>query len=121
GIGGIDVVVLPEPVEGEGDRKDEENRDDVELERDRPAADERDRGQDGQLESDREQALARDAAAQLGLVRGGLLRRGAEVDREKCGREVERLQPARIDLRREIVALRIVDIRAESGVMIEMP
>src|SRR5664279_1125605 len=121
GIGRVDVVVLAEAVEGEGDGEDEKDRDDVELERDAPATDECDSGKDAELEDDREKALAGDAAAQVGLVGRGLFRRGAEVDRKKRRCEVKRFEPARVLLRREIVALGIVDRRAEGGVMIEMP
>src|SRR5437868_7965080 len=47
----------------------------------------------------------------LPILRRGLARRGAEVDREERGREVERLQPARVALRREVMPLRIVGDR----------
>src|SRR6266542_4263650 len=107
-IGGIDVVVLPDAVQGEGNRKDEEDRDDVELEGDPPAAGERDDAEDAEVERDRGETLAGDAALQLRLVRHCLLLRGAEVDREERGSEVEELQPARVALRGEPVPLRIV-------------
>ena len=68
-IGGIDVVMLPEAIEREGDGEDEEDRDDVQLERDQPAADERDGEQHAELKRDRRQALARDAFAKLRFVR----------------------------------------------------
>ena len=68
GIGGIDVVVLAEAVEREGDREDEEDRDDVELPRDRPAAEVNAiAASTPRWESDRDRSFARDALAQLRL------------------------------------------------------
>src|SRR5207244_12159322 len=105
----------PDGAEREGDGEDGEDGHGVELEGDPPAADERNDREHAELEDDRGDALARDAALQLRLVRRRLLLRGAEVDREERRREVEELEPARVALRRKPVPLRVFLVRAEDG------
>ena len=50
-----------------------------------------------------------------------LAARGAEIDWEERRRAVQQLEPARVDLRRQMMPLRIVDVRSELGVVIEVP
>src|SRR5438105_7277706 len=113
--------MLTETIEREGNREDEENRNHIQLERDEPSADARDERKHPELKRNRDPALARDALAQLRLVRRVLFSSGAEVDREQRRREIERLEPARVAFWREVVTLRVLFVRSETGVMIEMP
>src|SRR5207244_992469 len=93
----------------------------VELPRDHPPAHPGDRREDAELKDDRRPSLALDRALQRRLVRAVLPRSGTEVDRKKRRREVQRLQPSGVAFWREPVAFRILFVRSESGVMIEMP
>ena len=62
-----------------------------------------------------------DGPLQLGRIGDGLLPCGAEIDREERRRGIQQLEPAGIDLRRQVMALRIVLVGTELGVVIEVP
>ena len=122
GIGRIDVVVLAEPVQREGDREDEEDREQVGARR-RAARRRTSRSARAPRGARRSTTLRSNAIAllQLGGIGRALPPRGAEVDREQRRRSVQQLVPARVDLRRQVMPLGIVFVRAELGVVIEMP
>src|SRR5438067_12526610 len=113
--------MLPEAIEGESDRKDEKDRHDVEFPRNPRTADDRNGGQNRELKKNRCVSLAPDQLLQLRFVRDGLFFCGPKINRKECRSEVERLEPTRVFLRREVVALRILFVRPEGGVMIEVP
>ena len=73
------------------------------------------------MRGDRHLPLHADRPLQLDGIGRRLPPRGAEVDREQRRRRVQQLVPARVHLRRQVVALRIVLVRPELGVMIEVP
>jgi hypothetical protein len=83
GIRRIDVVVLSEPVQREGDRKDEEDRDDARAQRRVEPEGVPDERHDRQVEDHRQPPLARDRALERRRIRGRLTPRGAEIDREE--------------------------------------
>ena len=117
----IDVVVLPETVQRERDRKHEEHRDDIRAQR-RGAPGERPyERKHCQVRRDRHLALERDAPLQRLRICRAFLPRRAEIDREERRRAVQQLEPARIDRGRQVMALRIVFVRPELRVVIEMP
>src|SRR4029077_11894500 len=99
----------------------EEDRNGIERPGDPPPTDPGDCAEDRELKDDCGDALTGNASLHLALVRASFQSRRAEIDRKERRREVEELQPARIDLGREIVSLRISLFRSELGVVIEMP
>ena len=99
--------MLAEAIERERDREDEEDRDDIELECNPPSGDEHDRDENRQLKDDRGETFAGDARAQFRFVSGRFFCRGTKVNRKKRRSEVEELQPAHVDFRREVMPLRI--------------
>ena len=120
-VGGIDVVVLAEPVQRERDRKDEEYGDDTGTDGNGCAEEIPQQREGRQVEPHRQPALTPDGALQIRRIRGGFEARSAEVDREQRGRRIEQLQPARIDLRRQVGALGVVLVGSELGVVIQVP
>src|SRR6059036_3681312 len=74
-----------------------------------------------EMGNDRYASLDRDLPLQVDRIAGALLPRGAEVDPKQRRRAVQQFVPARVDLRRQVMPLRIVLGRSELGVMIEMP
>ena len=61
------------------------------------------------------------APLQVGRIGRRLAPRRAEVNREQRRRAVQQLVPARVDLRRQVMPLRIVLVGPELGVVIEVP
>ena len=120
-IGGVDVVVLAEAVQRERDREDEEDREKVGARRGGAARQRPDQREHREMRRDRHLALERDAPLQAGRIGRALLPRGAEVDRKQRRRAVEQLEPAGVDLRRQVMPLGVVLVGAELRVVIEMP
>ena len=73
------------------------------------------------MKQDRQRPFQTDRSLKLRRIARCFARRGAEVNRKKRRREVEKLQPSLIDLRRKIMSLRIFFGVAEAGVVIEVP
>ncbi len=121
GVVGIDVVVLAEAIQRKRDRKHEEHGDDVGAQRRRAAGERPDEGERRQVRRDRHPALERDALLQRIRIRRTLPARRAEINREQDRRAVQQLVPPRVDLRRQMMTLRIVFVRSELRVVIEMP
>ena len=121
GIGGIDVVVLTEPVQRERDREDEEDRDDVGARAAPPPANVQISASTVRCAAIDTLRSSGDALLQRGRIGRALLPRRAEIDREQRRRAVQQLEPARVDLRRQVMPLGIVFVGSELGVMIEMP
>src|SRR5512140_824220 len=121
GLFGHDVVVLPEAVEGERGREDEQDRNGVQPQESRGAAEKADRRGGEEVQADGGESLAANPPLERFRVRRGFDARGAEIDREERGRRIEELEPSRVLLRREVRALRVVREGTELGVVIEMP
>src|SRR5512143_2438181 len=113
--------MLPEAVQRERDRKDEEVGDEVHAREHPPAAGQDDPGHYGDVKGDRRAPLPGNAALKLRGVARGFLARSAEVDREERRREVEELVPGLVDLRRQVVPLGVRDRVPELRVMREVP
>ena len=79
------------------------------------------RREDGQVAGDCQPPLPRDGAADVGRIAGRFATGGPEIDRDQRRREVERLEPARVPLRREPVALRVRLGVSELGMVVEVP
>src|SRR5207249_9417662 len=75
----------------------------------------------GEMCERRDAPLRRNLPLQRLRIGRALPARGAEIDREERRRAVEQLVPACVGLRRQMMALRIVVVGPELGVMIEMP
>src|SRR5450755_3902161 len=76
GVRRIDVVVLPEAIEGKGNREDQKDRDDVKLPGQEPAAEGGNRGEKRQLKGDGDEPFGGDPLAKLRGIRGRFLRGG---------------------------------------------
>src|SRR6185436_20117493 len=117
----IDVVMLAEPVQGEGDRKHEEDRNDTGPKRGIETEEIPESDQGSQMGSDRHLALPTDRVLEVGRIGRRLATRRTEIDRKERGRAVQQLVPPLVHLRREVGALRIVFVRPQFSMMIEMP
>src|SRR5688572_17861845 len=73
------------------------------------------------MRDERQLALERDAALEIGWISRRFPPRGAEVNREQHGRAIEELVPTLVDLRRQVRALGVVLVGAQLRVMVQMP
>src|SRR5664280_1726648 len=121
GLAGHDVVMLPEAVEGERGREDEEHGHRIKPQEARGPAEKADRRRRQKVQADGREALTADSPLERLGIRGGLHPGGAEVDREEHGGRVKQLQPPHVPFRREVRTLRVVRGRAELGMVIEVP
>ena len=79
----IDVVVLAEAVQGERNRENEEDRNNVCAHRRGAARERPDQREHRQVRDDRDAALERDAPLERGGIGRAFLPRGPEVDRKQ--------------------------------------
>ncbi len=114
-VGGIDPVVLPEPVDRERDREDQQIGQEVGAGRGAPTPEQNEYRGDEHMPTDGQRPLDRDLLPQGGFVGRGLPLGRREVDREQRRRHVQRLEPARVALRSEMRPLGILDRRCRGS------
>ena len=113
--------MLPQAVQREGDREDEEDREHVGPPGGGEAKGPPEDADGPEMEEHRHATLASDTPLEIRRIGCGLATRRAEIDGEQSRRAGQEFVPPLVDLRRQMVTLGVVVLRSELGVMIEVP